>query len=617
MALHTVTVKGSPYLLQSYGDVIGDLPAAPQHESHRVWIDSIQLEFLSVNVGGTLLWRVSGGSGGPGSKYWVNAPGKSPTAPYTTVQAGLDAASADRIAEGNTGSYDVFVLPGNTFTETVTLRAGVNLIGLQTTPLATPPTINGSVTNEDVAMTVAVHGMAILKGVITAGTKAHNLVFEKCLITNAGVGFLDSNTHASSTYKLIDSTISADVGNFAIDMGSTGTLLAERCAIGNLVGGKALRTNAAVSIFRTCQFQGSRTVLATGAPSFINCEFDTDVNTAAFTQTAGSTVALTNCTEGALLEPVYSGTGTLKREGVNVYKAASSSASTITETGAGATVVWQTTKFSGLGPHTQNFLARAYLFLPGGGTAALNLLNTGNVPDHVPVTFINRDPAASLVQLGADAGNTIDGAATLIVQGSVTLIPDRATGTWFAASRTTINLKGTLGNDCASAVGDPIGTRPLASTLPEGSTFVAMDTSYSGIVYTHPTQGKLWFPTYSTQRADITATTVTATLISKLGVYDPATRQFTRATVAGQFCNARSSSAQPTPGGAVQVTNAPGFLFATLVAGVNPAVGTLLMTDANGEWVAYVAGGGRIPLAVCPIDCGAATTQQTMISFDW
>lgn len=410
-----------------------------------------------------------GGSGGLLGKYWVNPAGLQPTAPYNTVQTGIDAAHADWLAEGSIGSKDVFVLPAP-YAENVTLRAGVNVIGPQTTPLATPPTITGSVTTEDAAMTIAVHGLAILGGLTAAGTKTQNLVLEKCLITNAaGPGFLDNNSHASSTYKLIDSTISADAASFAIDMGSTGTLLAERCAIGNLLAGKALRTNAAVSIFRTCQFQGSRTVLATGTPVFIGCEFDSDVNTTAFTQTAGSTVTIEDCVESALLDPVYTGTGTLKREGANVYKAASLSASTITESGAGTTIVWQTTKFAGVGPHTQNSLARVYLFLPGGGgaIAAMNLLNTGNFPDHVPVTFINRDPSGSQVQLNADAGNTIDGAASLLFQTSITLLPDRATGTWFGTQNVTTPptsprlYVASTGSDAASQPGTLAA--PLAS----------------------------------------------------------------------------------------------------------------------------------------------------------
>jgi hypothetical protein len=193
------------------------------------------------------------------------------------------------------------------------------------------------------------------------------------------------------------------------------------------------------------------------------------------------------------------------------------------------------------------------------------------------------------------------------------------TSTWepILAGSAAVSLSGTITNDVPSGVGDPIGTRPLASTLADGSTFVATDAIYGGTVYTHPTGGKLWYPQYQLQRFDNTATAGIATLISKLGMYDPVTKIFTRATVAGQFCNARSGAAQAVPGGVVAVTMSPGLLFATIAVGQIFTIGQLLMTDANGEWTAYVPGPGIIPLAWCPANTSAATGQQTMVAFDW
>lgn len=251
-------------------------------------------------------------------------------------------------------------------------------------------------------------------------------------------------------------------------------------------------------------------------------------------------------------------------------------------------------------------------------------VSVGNANDD-PATIPTPQQLGSLLVTYAATGPTGQFAAAyaaLAIGGTAQWVPIAATGATGPAGPTgptgtaAVDLTGTLGNDVPSGVGDPIGTRPLASTLADGSTFVATDISYFGRVYTHPTLGKMWYPTPAiSQRSDVTATAGIATLVSKLGVYNPVTRVFTRATVAGQFCNARSASAQATPGGTVQVTIQPGTLFATIAVGAAFSIGDLMMTDANGEWVEYIDNGTNVPLAWMVSDGLTGTINAP--AFEW
>lgn len=384
-------------------------------------------------------WVLVGfGSGivGAGQKYWVNPAGKSPDTLYHTIQAGIDAANADWIAEGRTGSRDVFVLPGDSYTESPILKAGVNLIGLQSAPTATGVIVLGNMTTdvtEDI--TAVIRGFSVIGTFTALGAQVLSLTFEECLISGTN-GFLDSNSNPASSYRFADCpNISAtDPGGFSISMGATGFIVCERSQIGVLPNGQALFSSSTFAVFRDCQFIGSKTIASTdfgtARATFDRCDFTTDT-AISFILSGGPEITITDSTEKAGTEPVFSGVGNIQRRGVNVYENASLREPGVTESGPGATIVYQTTKFSGAGPFTQNALARVYVILTDAGVQNFNLLSLLNFPDNVPVTIKNRADSAGTLLLQPDVGDSIDGLPTLPVATFVTLLSDRADRTWY------------------------------------------------------------------------------------------------------------------------------------------------------------------------------------------
>ncbi len=217
--------------------------------------------------------------------------------------------------------------------------------------------------------------------------------------------------------------------------------------------------------------------------------------------------------------------------------------------------------------------------------------------------------AYAALEVGATA-QWVPIAATGATGATGAIGPTGATGT------AAVDLEGTISNDVASGVGDPIGTRPLASTLADGSTFTATDTLYSGIVVTHPLGGKIWVTANSSpSRLDFVTTSGVAVLASRFGVYNPATRVFTPATVSGQFCNARAVGAQPTPGNVFSCDLGPGRLL--ILGGASALTfGQEIMTDATGQAIPYVNNGTNIPLGVATSNAGAASSQ-TFLLYDY
>lgn len=126
----------------------------------------------------------------------------------------------------------------------------------------------------------------------------------------------------------------------------------------------------------------------------------------------------------------------------------------------------------------------------------------------------------------------------------------------------------------------------------------------------HPTGGKIWLPTggAGTVRADNLATCATATTTNRLGVYNPTTRVFTQNTVAGAWCNAKSSTTQAVIGGVVVVGIAPGFLLCGVAADI--AIGQEVMADGTGQLTPFVAGGGRVALGWSPSNIPAGSSAS-------
>ncbi len=185
-----------------------------------------------------------------------------------------------------------------------------------------------------------------------------------------------------------------------------------------------------------------------------------------------------------------------------------------------------------------------------------------------------------------------------------------------AAVGAIVHLSGNLSNDVATAPGDAIGTRPLASSVALGSTFAALDSGYNGLSAPHPiTPGaKVWRAFTSTSRVYRGTSGLTASTQFRMGVYVPGTGVFTQCAVAGQFCNAVASG-NAIAGATMLVALGPGLLtLVTPAAGLTG--GAEFMSDATGQAVPYVVAPGNVPLGIAPATINAGDIQA-LCFYDW
>lgn len=249
------------------------------------------------------------------------------------------------------------------------------------------------------------------------------------------------------------------------------------------------------------------------------------------------------------------------------------------------------------------------------------------------------DPATGVARLSDGSGNalavfdTVNRAVSITdetgkpivdvsgVAATRTVVVSDATGAPYISIDTItpgINLyrTGTVGTDVATAPGDAVGTRPLASAVPVGTIFVATDTSYVGISMVHPFDPtlRIWKALRSVRKIRATSPGGVGATLGHLGVYDPGTGVFTQATVAGQWCNA---IAQQTVGAATSMSINIGLgLVSSVIYAVGISLGQQLMSDNAGLVTPYVAGAGIIPLGWSS-GAGNATDTGEMTAFDW
>lgn len=180
-----------------------------------------------------------------------------------------------------------------------------------------------------------------------------------------------------------------------------------------------------------------------------------------------------------------------------------------------------------------------------------------------------------------------------------------------------VTLAGFISNDVASAPGDPIGNRPLATSLSAGTCFIAYDSPSPFICQPHPFDAtkRIWRALGSNQRTYRGTAAAAGATQFHCGMYDPNTGVFTQATVAGQFCNAIASTAAAGLA-TMLVSLGPCTPTISTVGAGGLTGGQQFMTDNAGNAVVYVPGAGVIPLGVAPGTINAGDLQ-ILIWYDW
>lgn len=225
-----------------------------------------------------------GGSGSLSNKYWVNAPGQTPSTGYTTISAAV----ADAVSAG--GPAAIFILPG-TYTESVTLPDNISVAapaGFGTV------FIQGNIILSGTTGTNALSDLVILGDVIVSGSASQPIrlsLLRTLIIANAGDNALSLGS-SDTQVTAMECTFSGGVGGgsgLACDAGHTGCSgTFTDCAFSGR-GDAAIRLLSTNWQFIECRFstrdaaasvlEGASAISAVSA-MFTNCLFSSDKNAA-------------------------------------------------------------------------------------------------------------------------------------------------------------------------------------------------------------------------------------------------------------------------------------------------------------------------------------------------
>jgi hypothetical protein len=278
---------------------------------------------------------------------------------YQTIAAALTAASAASFAG------DIFIRPG-TYTENLTLVAGVNLVAWPADASAGTVIINGNCTLST-AGTVTISGIRLQTNsaacVTVSGSVASILNLVGCYINalnNSAIAY--STSSASSALNLFNCQGNLATTGIALYTATVGigTITIDNCYITNTgYSSTASNTSAAAIIisnsylsipisatsgaitqnyFNSYIFSAAATAISiSGANGYIiNCIVGTNlVSTSSVIVGAGGNVVMSNCFVYTGTTPSITGSGTLKYNSLSFDNPANSAISVTTQTNSG------------------------------------------------------------------------------------------------------------------------------------------------------------------------------------------------------------------------------------------------------------------------------------------
>lgn len=305
------------------------------------------------------------------ARYIVSAGGATDGANYTTI------ASAYAAAVSAGGNQTVFLQPG-TYTENLTLVAGVNLCAFDCDAFTPNVIISGTLTANYTGV-VSISGIRLQTNsanfLTCSGSNTGQIYFSNCFLnaTNhngMAIGNVNFAIFINNTYTLttsgqtlfsITATSGVEFNSCRIQAtdGTASTISANNVNfIGCTVGTPINTSSTGTAFYRNCNVfpvnnTSALTTAGTGTTLLTNCNIETESATN-ITVGTGTTVILSNCALSSSNTNVISGSGTLSYSEISFYGSSTQFSNALTLSLLGSTpanstlgAVWTST-----GPNT-------------------------------------------------------------------------------------------------------------------------------------------------------------------------------------------------------------------------------------------------------------------------
>lgn len=389
---------------------------------------------------------------------------------FTTIQAAVTAASS-----GQT----IFIRPG-TYTENITLKAGVNLtaFGSDGSANATGKVIISGTCTLTTAGTVTISGIQLQTNsaalLAVTGTLASVVNLINCYLNctnNTGITY--SSSSASSGINIFQ--CEGDLGTTGIGLythSSNGTLRLEYCRISNSGGSSTASSNSAgTAQFDQCTLFIPFSNSSTGMTNFNFSLVDTSAQNATCFTSAGSGTSnyFQSRASSGSASSISIGTGTT----VVVQLSSIGSSNTNAITGAG-TIAYQALAFTGTS-QTINTTTQSAAVTVYGSTTTVPTAGALGEPFEATATSValTSGVAKTVASITVTAG-------IWDISGMATTVPTGGTGLQQALnvgiSTTTNTLTGTQGIDYTSLTGTATGN--MTGSVPQVRKTVTTSTTY-------------------------------------------------------------------------------------------------------------------------------------------
>lgn len=296
--------------------------------------------YILTNVGGVKAWSTGVGPGsGALGKYWVNVAGQQPVAPYTSVQAAVNAAAAD--GHGVANPTAVYIMPG-VYVEEVTPVDGIDLIALgawnyqkQGDVIIQAPAKSPALNLVNVATRLTVSGIAFIADSTSGNTSpaglfnggGYTLELINCRFVGQPVGLGGAQVSGVGVTATTPITVDAWFCSFE-GSGNNGSLGIDEtsaaansysfrlCQLQNSDVTSAVSFNASVGEFHDCTITG--TFATTGAALEILFTTNLTVNGVAYLKLAAGTQLqwFSGRASGGSVVPNVTGSGAIEVSGL-------------------------------------------------------------------------------------------------------------------------------------------------------------------------------------------------------------------------------------------------------------------------------------------------------------
>ncbi len=385
--------------------------------------------YVMQTVAGTASWARVGGGASTGGKYFVSNQA-TPAALYTTISAAITAAVADGHNTANPAV--ILILPG-TYTESVTMRPGISLVGMGGVNNAGSVTIVGTVTESFVAPgTCGISDLNISGNFVYGGTQDQSVYFLNVNVgASSGDAISDSNSGSGRINTFNSEFSTTDAAGLALRSthARSGTLHESQFA-GVQANGSMLLTAASMT-FRRCLITGMVTLATSGTTTFSESRMRATGNPV-ITVGASTGANISRCTLETDASKVIDGTGDLTTN------------DNICTNGSliGSGLVTSAARCIGQLVHSKPAVVANAALYPAGSDVAL-------IDDSLGIVTVTLQPianyldgqvirvksmgAANVVTVKGNGAENIDAANTQalnVTRGYITLMADRTDNLW-------------------------------------------------------------------------------------------------------------------------------------------------------------------------------------------